>query len=151
MTPSSSRSASAVRAADRRIFGLVTRQTVHEVLAEARSHLQRLEPAQALEATHDGAVLIDVRSDDQRAAFGSIPGALPIPLSVLEWRVDPESGHRSPEVGADLDRQLILICAQGYSSSLAARRLQQIGFVNATDVVGGFEAWRSAGLPVEDS
>ncbi|HEX2241296.1 MAG TPA: rhodanese-like domain-containing protein [Actinomycetota bacterium] len=124
------------------------RTTVHDLLNEARSHLRRLEPSEALDAVNGGALLIDVRSDDQRANAGSIPGALPIPLSVLEWRVDPESGHQDPAVGEDLDRQVILICAQGFSSSLAARRLQELGFTNATDVIGGFEAWRSAGLPV---
>lgn len=130
----------------------MNRRSVHDLLADARSHLQRLEPAQALEALNKGSLLIDVRSDDQRAANGSIPGALTIPLSVLEWRVDPESDHRSPAITEDLDQQLILVCAQGFSSSLAARRLQELGFANATDVVGGFEAWKAAGLPLsEDS
>ncbi|MFN2526409.1 MAG: rhodanese-like domain-containing protein [Actinomycetota bacterium] len=125
----------------------MNRRTIDDVLADARLHLRRVEPPQAVEEMQNGALLIDVRSDDQRDAFGSIPGALNIPLSVLEWRVDPESAHRDPAIGA-LDQRLMLICAHGYSSSLAARRLQEIGFVNATDVMGGFEAWKAAGLPV---
>jgi rhodanese-related sulfurtransferase len=72
---------------------------------------------------------------------------LQIPLSVLEWRVDPDSGHHDPAIG-DFGDPIILICAHGYSSSLAARRLQELGFANATDVIGGFEAWNDAGLPV---
>jgi len=93
-------------------------------------------------------LLIDTRSDDQRGEHGAIPGALPISLSVLEWRVDSDSESRHPAVG-DLGSDLILICAHGYSSSLAARRLQDLGFETATDVIGGFEAWKEAGLPVD--
>jgi rhodanese-related sulfurtransferase len=74
---------------------------------------------------------------------------LQIPLSVLEWRVDPDSGHHDPEIGSFGD-PIILICAHGYSSSLAARRLQELGFANATDVIGGFEAWKDARLTVSE-
>jgi rhodanese-related sulfurtransferase len=95
-----------------------------------------------------GALLIDTRSPDQVDEHGSIPGSVRLPLSVLEWRMDPASPHRDPTVGG-LDGQIVLICAHGNSSSLAARRLQELGFESATDVVGGFEAWTKAGLPVE--
>jgi rhodanese-related sulfurtransferase len=123
------------------------RKSIDELLAEARSSLRRLEPAEALKAQGAGALLIDTRSQDLRERDGSIPGSLHLPLSVLEWRVDPDSPHRHPAV-AGPDTEIVLICAHGYSSSLAAARLQQLGFARASDVIGGFEAWRQAGLPV---
>lgn len=125
------------------------RKTVHDLLAEARSSLRRVEPSRAYSAMQDGALLIDTRSNDERARYGSIPGSLKIPLSVLEWRVDPQSRHHDPAI-AGFDDPIILICAHGYSSSLAACRLQQLGFANATDVIGGFEAWKKTGLPVSE-
>lgn len=125
------------------------RKSVHDLLEEARASLERVEPGPAYAEMQKGAVLIDTRSDDQRAVQGAIPGAVEIPLSVLEWRVDPDSDHRDSSIGG-VESRIILICAQGYSSSLAAQRLQQIGFVSATDVIGGFEAWKGAGLPVEE-
>ncbi len=123
------------------------RRTIAEMLEEARTSLHRLEPEEAHAAAQNGAVLIDVRCADDRAATGVIPGALPIPLSVLEWRLDPDSESRHPAVDAGRGR-VILICAHGYSSSLAARRLQELGLDDATDVIGGFEAWKAHGLPV---
>lgn len=125
------------------------RKSIHELLDDARASLERVEPGHAYAEMQKGVVLIDTRSEDQRAAQGAIPGALEIPLSVLEWRVDPDSGHRDSSIGG-VESRIILICAQGFSSSLAAHRLQQIGFVNATDVIGGFEAWKEAGLPVAE-
>jgi rhodanese-related sulfurtransferase len=125
-----------------------SRVTIDTMLESARSGLERLEPAAAHDAVRGGAILIDTRSDDVRVRDGSIPAALPLPLSVLEWRVAPDSPHRHPDV-VDLDAHVVLICEHGYSSSLAAARLQQLGFARATDVIGGFEAWREAGLPVE--
>jgi rhodanese-related sulfurtransferase len=95
-----------------------------------------------------GATLVDTRDGDARSRDGRIPGAVHIPLSVLEWRVDPTSGHQSPALAGREDR-LVLICHEGYSSSLAAVRLHDLGFPNTTDVVGGFVAWVAAGLPVE--
>ena len=124
------------------------RLTIDELLAAARSRLDRLEPADAARAVDDGALLVDTRSADLRARDGAIPGAVPVPLSVLYWRLDPASESRDPAL-ADPGRQVILICAHGYSSSLAAATLQDLGFARATDVVGGFEAWAAAGLPVE--
>jgi len=123
------------------------RESIYDLLAEARHLLHRLEPQEALAAMRHGALLIDTRSRDEVQRTGGVPGALHFRLSVLEWRVDPASEGRDPRVG-DLDSRLILMCAQGYSSSLAARRLQQLGFRATTDVIGGFEAWKAAGLPV---
>jgi len=123
------------------------RQTIGAVLEAARSRLDRLTPEAALAAMLDGAVLIDTRCAELRLEAGVVPGAVHIPLSVLYWRLDPSSPNRIPAV-ADLDRQVILLCAHGYSSSLAAATLLDLGFARATDVVGGFEAWAAAGLPV---
>jgi rhodanese-related sulfurtransferase len=127
----------------------MTRKTIDQLLAEARGRLERLEPDEALAAQRDGALLIDTRSSEERAREGVIPGALHIPRTVLEWRLDPDNdpAHRSPYVGG-LDQQLVVVCAHGYSSSLAAATLQDLGFARATDVAGGFVAWKEQGLPV---
>jgi rhodanese-related sulfurtransferase len=117
-------------------------------LAAAQARLRRLTPGEAAAAMRDGRVLVDTRDGDLRSRDGRIPGAVHIPLSVLEWRVDPTSGHQSPMLAGHED-ELILICHEGYSSSLAAVRLQQLGFDKTTDVIGGFVAWAAAGLPVE--
>jgi rhodanese-related sulfurtransferase len=127
------------------------RTTINELLAEVGGRLQRLEPPHALDAMAEGAVLIDIRSDGQRATDGLIPGAHGVARNVLEWRVDPASGRSDPSLGAGLDRHLVLICNEGYQSSLAAATLQALGFERATDVIGGFQAWRAAGLPVTPS
>lgn len=125
-----------------------SRRNINEVLAAAQGKLRRLTPHEAAEAVRDGAALVDTRDGDIRAREGIIPGAVHLPLSVLEWRVDPESGHQSPALAGREDR-LILICREGFSSSLAAVRLHELGFTNTTDVIGGFAAWAAAGLPVE--
>jgi rhodanese-related sulfurtransferase len=126
----------------------VARTTIAELLADARRRLTRLDPAKARQAMRAGAVLIDIRSDSQIARDGSIAGALVIPRNILEWRLDPASQHRHPRA-PQLDDHVILLCDEGYQSSLAAATLQQLGFARATDVEGGFQAWRAAGLPVE--
>jgi rhodanese-related sulfurtransferase len=126
----------------------VTRTTIDQLLAEARRHLDRLEPAGALEAMRSGATLIDIRSESQIAADGRVPGALVFARNVLEWRLDPASDHRHPHAPG-LDEHVIITCNEGYQSSLAAATLQQLGFARATDLDGGFQAWRAAGLPVE--
>jgi rhodanese-related sulfurtransferase len=128
--------------------GEIKRRGIDEVLAEARTRLHRLTPAEAATAVGEGAVLVDTRDGDLCARDGHIPGSVHVPLSVLEWRVDPTSGHQSPLLAGREDR-LILICHEGYSSSLAALRLQELGFANTTDVIGGFVAWAAAGLTVE--
>ena len=127
----------------------MTRTTISDLLRQARTRLKRLEPEEALAAQEASALLVDTRSGDEREREGIIPGSLHVPLSVLPWRLDPDSDpeHRNPHVGG-LDRQIVLVCAHGYSTSLAAAMLQELGFTNATDLVGGFEAWRDAGLPV---
>jgi rhodanese-related sulfurtransferase len=122
------------------------RTTVDDLLAEARARLARLSPGDAHAATLAGAVLVDIRSDTQRARDGEVPGAKFIARNVLEWRLDPSCPHRDPDV-ARRDIRLILICDEGCQSSLAAATLTRFG-LDATDVVGGFQAWREAGLPV---
>ena len=123
------------------------RKSIDDLLAEARASLHRLDPVDAYEQMQNGTVVVDTRSDEQRTQTGAIPGTINIPLSVLEWRVDPASPHRDPAIG-EVTEPIILICAEGYSSSLAAKRLQDIGFSAATDVVGGVSAWKDASLPV---
>jgi rhodanese-related sulfurtransferase len=121
---------------------------IEELLDEARAGLERLTPAQALAATEQGAVLVDIREDHQRERDGLVPGAIVVPRNVLEWRCAPASEWRDERL-SDPARTLVLICQQGYQSSLAAATLQRLGLLGATDVEGGFEAWRAAGLPVE--
>jgi rhodanese-related sulfurtransferase len=117
------------------------------LLARARAGLTRLDPRAAAAAHTDGAVLIDVRADTQIARDGTIPGALVISRNVLEWRLAPDSDHRHPQAPG-VDQQVIVVCDAGYASSLAAAGLQELGFARATDLEGGFQAWREAGLPV---
>ena len=126
---------------------MVGRLTAAELLAEARRGLSRLEPLEAASAISAGAVLVDVRSEMQRERDGVVPGSLFFPRNVLEWRCDPASRSRDERV-SDRGRQLIVMCDEGYQSSLAAANLQRLGFERATDLVGGFRAWRAAGLPV---
>jgi rhodanese-related sulfurtransferase len=121
--------------------------TVDELLHEARAELTRLDPAQARAAVEEGALLIDIRSDAQRSRHGLVPGALFFPRNVLEWRLDPASEHRDPDA-ARRDVLLILMCDEGFQSSLAAATLKRFG-LRATDMIGGFRAWRAAGLPVD--
>jgi rhodanese-related sulfurtransferase len=121
--------------------------TADQLLAEARRGLERLIPADALAAVAAGAVLVDVRSEDQRRRDGVVPEAVFIPRNALEWRCDPASPSRDERV-SDRALQLILMCDEGYQSSLAAANLKRLGFESVTDLVGGFQAWRAAGLPV---
>jgi rhodanese-related sulfurtransferase len=127
----------------------VTRTTIDDLLRHARSRLERLEPAEALAAQEAGALLIDIRSGEERRRRGVIPGAVHMPRTVLEWRLDPDADpdFRSPHIHG-LDQHLVLVCSGGFSTSLAAATLQDLGFTHATDLVGGFEAWAAAGLPV---
>ena len=128
--------------------GGIGRRTVADLLDEARSRLERLEPRAANEAQVAGALVVDTRCAELRRATGVIPGSRHVPLSVLFWRVDPSSGYSDPEL-VDFDRQVILVCADGYSSSVAAATLHDLGFARATDIDGGFTAWAAAGLPIE--
>lgn len=126
----------------------VSRRNINDVLAAAQARLPRLTPIQAAAAMRGGATLVDTRSNDLRFQDGVIAEAIHAALNVLEWRVDAASGYPSPALAGRTDR-LILICRDGYSSSLAALRLRELGFADTTDVIGGFGAWVAAGLPVE--
>jgi rhodanese-related sulfurtransferase len=121
-------------------------QTIGQVLAAARARLDRVTPEQASREAADGAVLVDIRPQAQRAAEGEIPGAVIIERNVLEWRLDPASGAQLPLASHDL--RVIVVCSEGYTSSLAAASLLDLGVSRATDLDGGFRAWQAAGLPV---
>jgi rhodanese-related sulfurtransferase len=122
----------------------MTFSSVDELLADARSRLDRLGPAAAAAAVEAGALLVDIRPQWQRGRDGEIPGALVVERNHLEWRLGPQSEARVP---AAVDGQRwIVVCDEGYTSSLAADALNSIG-VPATDVDGGFHAWAAAGLP----
>jgi rhodanese-related sulfurtransferase len=123
-------------------------RTIDEILAEARARLDRLDAKEALQAQRDGALLVDIRPVAQRAGTGIIPGALVVERNVLEWRFDPASEARLPEAGS-YDLRVVVYCQEGYTSSLAAASLQDLGLSRATDLVGGVNAWRSAGLPTQ--
>lgn len=122
--------------------------TVEEMLTEARGALERVDPAIASAALAGGAVLVDIRPRDQRDRDGVVPGAVVVARNVLEWRCDPASEHRDPAL-SDPGRRLVVMCDAGYQSSLAAATLQRLGLPLATDLDGGFQAWRAAGLPVQ--
>lgn len=117
---------------------------VDVLLARARAGWTRLTAEEAYAALAEGALLVDTRTEAQRARTGDLPGALVIDRTVLEWRLDPTSPNRIPE--ADARRRVVVVCRQGYSSSLAARSLRDLG-LDATDVVDGVEGWLAAGLP----
>lgn len=126
-----------------------TPPTIADLLAAARARLDRPTPERAAELAERGAVLVDTRPGWQRAAEGSLPGALVIERNHLEWRLDPSSDARIPEA-VDHDVEIIVVCSEGYSSSLAAASLQDLGLHRATDLIGGFVAWQAAGFPVRD-
>jgi MFS family permease len=126
------------------------RRTAAELLADAQRRIgPRLQPEEALAAMRGGAVLVDLRSNDERSREGIVPGSIHIPRSVLEWRLDPDSGYSNPYVR--LEQRVIVFCAHGFSSSFAAATLRELGFRTSTDVVGGFAGWKAAGLPVVDA
>jgi rhodanese-related sulfurtransferase len=123
----------------------VTGRSIDDILADARARLSRVTPA---EVPAD-AVLVDIRPAAQRAAEGEIPGALIVERNVLEWRFDPRSDARLP-VADRFDLPVVVFCSEGYTSSLAAAALQDLGLHLATDLTGGFKAWKRAGLPVSN-
>ncbi len=127
---------------------------VDALLHGARRQLDRVDPHEALAALHDGALLVDTRPASFRRAEGVIPGAVVVERNVLEWRLDPASPYRIPEITGH-DQRIILFCNEGFASSLAAVSLHSLGLGEATDLIGGYRAWRLAGLPtvraVEDS
>ena len=121
---------------------------IEETLNRARSGLARLEPAEAYAASQDAATfIVDTRPEFQRREAGEIAGAIVIERNHLEWRLDPTSAARIPEA-VDANIRWIVLCEGGYSSSLAADSLRQLGLHRSTDVIGGFNAWRAAGLPI---
>ncbi|MGZ6903091.1 rhodanese-like domain-containing protein [Oryzihumus sp.] len=119
-------------------------RSIDELLSEARGRLERLSANEAFQAQQAGAVLIDIRPEASREAEGRLPGAVVIDRTVLEWRLDPASGSRLPFASHDL--HVVLVCNEGYSSSLAAATLQDLGIHRATDLDGGYRAWKAAGL-----
>ncbi|MFD4596190.1 rhodanese-like domain-containing protein [Streptomyces rubiginosohelvolus] len=120
---------------------------IDELLERVRAGYDRIDPREAAAAAEAGALLVDIRYAALRDRDGLIPGALVIERNELEWRLDPQGSHRAPEaVGHDL--QVVVICNEGYASSLAVASLLQLGLHRATDLIGGFQAWRAAGLPV---
>ena len=121
-------------------------RTVDELLADARSRLRRVGPLEAATRVASGAVLVDIRPAAQRAVEGSVPGALVVERNVLEWRFDPTSNARLPQA-TGYDVEIVVLCSEGYTSSLAADALRSLGLHRATDVVGGFHAWVAVGLP----
>jgi len=122
--------------------------TIHEQLANSRRRIDRMQPRDALKAQADGAWILDTRDEVDRLRDGVIPGSLHVPLSVLPWRVDP-TAERTDERINDPNQHLVLVCNHGYSSSIAAAMLKDLGFTRVADITGGFVAWASEGLPVE--
>jgi rhodanese-related sulfurtransferase len=128
--------------------GTMAELTIDGLLAAARSRIDRVSPADVPSEVDEGALIIDTRCAETRAATGVIPGSIPVPLSVLYWRLDPTSGHHDARL-AGRARRLILVCADGYSSSLAAATLRDLGFTRVADLDGGFNGWAAAGMPLE--
>jgi rhodanese-related sulfurtransferase len=122
-------------------------RTIDELLEQVRGRIDRVEPAEAARRLAAGALLIDTRPVEQRDRDGEVPGAVVVDRNVLEWRLDPASPYRIPEM-TGYDLEVIVLCNQGYSSSLVVDTLRTLGLCRAVDVVGGFEAWAALGLPV---
>ncbi|MFI9626202.1 rhodanese-like domain-containing protein [Streptomyces sp. NPDC052042] len=121
---------------------------IDELLERVRAGFVRVGPQEAAAEAEDGALLVDIRYAELRERDGLIPGTLVVERNELEWRLDPRGSHRVPEaVGHDL--RIVVVCDEGYASSLAVASLRQLGLCRATDLIGGFQAWRAAGLPVE--
>ncbi|MFE4539418.1 rhodanese-like domain-containing protein [Streptomyces scopuliridis] len=125
----------------------IERVGIDELLERVRADLDRIGPREAAGAAADGALLVDIRYAALRERDGLIPGALVVERNELEWRLDPQGSHRAREATSH-DLRVVVICNEGYASSLAAVSLRQLGLHRATDLVGGFQAWKAAGLPV---
>ena len=123
-------------------------RSIDELLAEVRTRIDRYEPVEAARRGAAGALLVDTRSAALRAEQGAVPGALVVERNVLEWRLDPRSEWRLPEITGP-DVEILVICAEGYSSSLVADTLRTLGHPRSADVIGGVQAWIAAGLPVD--
>jgi rhodanese-related sulfurtransferase len=122
-------------------------RTVDELLARVRSRIERVEPVEAWHRLAGGALLVDTRPVEQRERDGEVPGAVVVDRNVLEWRLDPASPDRLPVV-TGYDLEVVVLCNEGYSSSLVADTLRSLGLARTSDVIGGFVAWAAAGLPV---
>ena len=122
---------------------------VDELLARVRSRIERVEPVEAWRRLAEGALLVDTRPAEQRDRDGEVPGAVVIDRNVLEWRLDPASPDRLPQV-TGYDLEILVLCNEGYSSSLVADTLRTLGLTRTVDVIGGFVAWAVAGLPIVD-
>jgi rhodanese-related sulfurtransferase len=123
------------------------RRTLADLLAAAHAKIERLSPVEVRAAMDEGALMADIRSDEARERDGIVPGSLHVPRTVFEWRFEPDGAWRNPYAG-DLERPLVVLCDHGYSSAFAAALLVDLGYRRAGDVLGGFEAWAAAGLPV---
>jgi len=123
--------------------------TVDDLLASCRTRIRRLDPHETAAACRRGAMLIDIRPTVQRRWEGEVPGAVVIERNVLEWRLDPASAHRLAEV-TDHVQEIVVMCSEGYASSLVAATLVDLGYTSAADLDGGFQAWARAGLPIRN-
>ncbi|AXE80605.1 rhodanese-like domain-containing protein [Streptomyces atratus] len=121
---------------------------IDELLERVRAGFVRVGPQEAVAATADGALLVDIRYAELRERDGLIPGALVVERNELEWRLDPQGSHRASQAVSH-DLHIVVVCNEGYASSLAVESLRQLGLHRATDLIGGFQAWRAAGLPVD--
>lgn len=121
---------------------------IETFLADARAGLRRVTPQEVAELRGTDALIVDIRPHHNRLADGEIPDSIPVERIVLEWRLDPTGDHRLPDFTQDTI--VVVLCNEGYASSLAARDLRRIGLRNATDLVGGFRAWAAAGLPIRE-
>ena len=121
---------------------------IDELLERVRAGYERIGPREAKAAAEEGALLVDIRYAELRGRDGLIPGALVVERNELEWRLDPRGSHRAAEAVSH-GLRVVVICNEGYASSLAAESLHRLGLYRATDLIGGFQAWRAAGLPVE--
>lgn len=121
--------------------------TIDELLARVRGRISRVDPVAAFHRMSAGALLVDTRPVEQRERDGDVPGAVVVDRNVLEWRLDPASPYRIPQV-TGYDLEIVVLCNEGYSSSLVADTLRSLGLTRASDVIGGFVAWAALGLPV---
>ena len=115
-------------------------RSIEEILAAARTRLDRVEPEELEAEGNAGALIVDIRPIEQRARDGELPGAIVIDRNVLEWRLDPACEHHIADL-VDYDTRIVIVCNEGYQSSLAAALLRDVGLHRATDLVGGFQAW----------
>jgi rhodanese-related sulfurtransferase len=129
---------------------VVVARSADSLVDDARRSIERVTPSEARALVERGALLVDIRPEKQRNEHGVVPGALIIERNVLEWRLDPTGEHRIPEVTTH-EQPVLVLCQQGYASSFAAASLAALGYHYAADVIGGFDAWKAAGLPTRST